>query len=318
MNIIDAILILVVFFSVWSGFQRGFIIGLFDLAGWLGSLLLSFYAYPYLLNWMDGNTDSQSIWSVPIAFFVSFIIIRIVAGAVINWILAAIPFNAHINPVNKVLGLIPGLVNGLIYAALIATFLLIVPITDGISENARNSRLASKFSEPVAIAEDKLSPVFNEAIKKSLAGLIIDPESEKFVKLPYKVESPKERPDLEVKMLDLVNQERTSRGLQPLKADPEMQKVAREHAKDMFERSYFSHYTPEQKDPFDRMKAHHIRFLTAGENLALARNLTMAHEGLMNSPGHRENILRPAFGRVGIGILDGGIYGIMVAQEFRN
>jgi uncharacterized protein YkwD len=39
---------------------------------------------------------------------------------------------------------------------------------------------------------------------------------------------------------------------------------------------------------------------------------------LMNSPGHRANILRPAFGRLGIGIVDGGYRGIMVSQEFRN
>ncbi len=61
-----------------------------------------------------------------------------------------------------------------------------------------------------------------------------------------------------------------------------------------------------------------VRFLTAGENLALAPTLTVAHNGLMNSPGHRANILRPQFGRVGIGIMDGGLRGLMVSQEFRN
>ncbi len=38
----------------------------------------------------------------------------------------------------------------------------------------------------------------------------------------------------------------------------------------------------------------------------------------MNSPGHRANILYPEFGRVGIGIMDGGIRGLMVTQNFRN
>jgi len=38
----------------------------------------------------------------------------------------------------------------------------------------------------------------------------------------------------------------------------------------------------------------------------------------MNSPGHRANILHKDFGRVGIGIMDGGIRGLMVSQEFRN
>jgi len=44
----------------------------------------------------------------------------------------------------------------------------------------------------------------------------------------------------------------------------------------------------------------------------------LAHTGLMNSPGHRANILRPQFGRVGISIVEGGFRGLMVAQEFRD
>jgi len=47
-------------------------------------------------------------------------------------------------------------------------------------------------------------------------------------------------------------------------------------------------------------------------------SVRIAHAGLMNSPGHRANILRPQFGRVGIGIMDGGVHGLMVTQNFRN
>ncbi|RYY59712.1 MAG: hypothetical protein EOO12_15930, partial [Chitinophagaceae bacterium] len=116
----------------------------------------------------------------------------------------------------------------------------------------------------------------------------------------------------------LVNEERAQQGLPALKPDPEMTAVARAHARDMFARGYFSHYTPERKDPFDRMQASGVRFLTAGENLALGQTLQICHRGLMNSPGHRANILHASFGRLGIGVLDGGLYGLMIAQEFRN
>jgi hypothetical protein len=102
-------------------------------------------------------------------------------------------------------------------------------------------------------------------------------------------------------MLELVNRERAAAGLAPLAADPELTEVARRHSVDMFARGYFSHHTPEGKDPFDRIRAADVRFRTAGENLALAPTLPDAHTGLMNSPGHRANILRPQFGRVGIG-----------------
>ncbi len=68
----------------------------------------------------------------------------------------------------------------------------------------------------------------------------------------------------------------------------------------------------------DRMREANVRFVDAGENLALAPTVQVAHRGLMNSPGHRANILYPQFGRVGIGIMDGGIRGLMISQEFRN
>lgn len=119
-------------------------------------------------------------------------------------------------------------------------------------------------------------------------------------------------------MLDLINAERAQAGLAPLAADPEMQAVARAHSVDMLRRGYFGHNTPEGRTPFDRIDAAEITYRTAGENLALAPTLALAHSGLMNSPGHRANILRPEFGRVGIGIIDGGIRGLMITQNFRD
>jgi uncharacterized protein YkwD len=86
----------------------------------------------------------------------------------------------------------------------------------------------------------------------------------------------------------------------------------------MFVRGYFAHVNPDGKDPFDRMRDFNVRFMTAGENLALAQTVGIAHNNLMNSPGHRANILNPDFGRLGIGIMDGGFYGLMISQEFRN
>src|SRR5258705_2468365 len=118
--------------------------------------------------------------------------------------------------------------------------------------------------------------------------------------------------------MHLDTRERFAAGPNPLTADPELTQVARRHSADMFARAYFAHDTPEGRDPFDRMREAGVRFSTAGENLALAPTVQIAHTGLMNSPGHRANILQKDFGRVALGIMDGGIRGIMVSQEFRN
>ena len=148
--------------------------------------------------------------------------------------------------------------------------------------------------------------MFGEAIARTLNLLTVQPDSNERVTLPFTVTSSRPRPDLEQQMLDLVNEERIANGLQPLAPDPELTEVARRHSADMFNRGYFAHDTPEGLTPFNRMRDANVRFLVAGENLALAPTVSVAHTGLMNSPGHRANILRPQFGRVGIGIMDGG------------
>lgn len=75
---------------------------------------------------------------------------------------------------------------------------------------------------------------------------------------------------------------------------------------------------PEGFSPFDRMDETGMIYNFAGENLALSPNTDIAMQGLMSSPGHKANILSINFGRIGVGIMDGGIYGEMFCQEFTN
>ena len=56
--------------------------------------------------------------------------------------------------------------------------------------------------------------------------------------------------------------------------------------------------------------------VNGGENLAGAPDVNFAHVNLMNSPGHRENILRPEFTHVGIGVVEGSQYGKIFTQQF--
>jgi uncharacterized protein YkwD len=201
---------------------------------------------------------------------------------------------------------------------IIAALLLSLPLRDSITEATRDSRFAGTLAMQSEWANKKLAPVFDDAVRQTMNSLTIHPKSHESVTLPYKYNKAVPEPTLEQEMLALVNEERTSRGIRPLAADPEMTAVARAHSNDMFTRGYFSHISPEGVDPFQRMRNWKISFRAAGENLALAQTLKMAHTNLMNSPGHKANILNPAFGRLGIGVLNGGFYGLMISQEFRN
>ncbi len=117
-------------------------------------------------------------------------------------------------------------------------------------------------------------------------------------------------------MLRLLNEERTSRGLAALELDPRLVPIARQHSEEMFRLKYFGHQSPVNGSPFDRLAAAKISYTRAGENLAYAHSVAVAHRGLMDSQGHRENILRPEFTRIGIGVISAGSYGRMFTQLF--
>ena len=122
----------------------------------------------------------------------------------------------------------------------------------------------------------------------------------------------------EVEMLALVAAERLKSGTGRLKADAEMTEAAREHARDMVKRGYFSHYTTDGRDAGDRLKEAGVVFGLVGENLAYAPSVQAAHRGLMDSPMHRRNILEPRFGRVAAGVLTSRDCGVMVVENFAD
>lgn len=136
---------------------------------------------------------------------------------------------------------------------------------------------------------------------------------------------------LERQIHELVNQERRKHGLSLLIFDLKLSDIARGHSKDMAERNFFSHETPEGKTPTDRgsivgynSRKDYGNYYTYG----LAENIFMSNlyhsviyyngvpqynwmnqndiaqltvSGWMSSPGHRKNILTSTYDKEGIG-----------------
>ncbi|MCA1642620.1 MAG: CvpA family protein [Acidobacteria bacterium] len=317
-NYIDVLLVVVVLLSAAGGYRRGFILGVLDLLRWVGSLVFALRFYQPVARWLAPRFPWDAAWVPPAAFVAT----AAVAGLAIHLagylLLRRLSDRSHEHRANRALGVLPGVANGFISAAILASLLLAAPLPERLQTDARASTLANRLASETEHLETALAPVFNDAIRQTLTQLTIKPESDETVRLPYTVANTRPRPELEAQMLELVNQERAQAGLQPVAADPELTVVARAHSADMFARGYFAHVSPEGLSPFDRMTRAGVKYRTAGENLALAPTLRIAHAGLMNSPGHRANILQHAFGRLGVGITDGGRRGLMVSQEFRN
>ena len=317
-NGIDLLLIVIVLLSMFRGWRAGLIYGLIDLMAWLGSIVIAFRVYQPVAQWLGARIAWPDVWDRPAAF----VLTAIVAGLVLNLLGLALasrlPKSVHQQSINRLLGIVPGCVNGLISAAVIATLLLAVPLPLALQAPTRTSPIVNRLAALTERAEGAFRPIFGGAISQTLTTLTIRPDSDESVQLPFTVTDAPPAPDLEAAMLRLINQARANEGLAPLAPDAELTEVARQHSADMLSRGYFAHTAPDGRSPFDRIDAAGMRYRTAGENLALAPTLEIAHRGLMNSPGHRANILRPEFGRVGIGILDAGVRGLMVTQNFRD
>jgi uncharacterized protein YkwD len=318
MNVIDAVLAIVVLLSALAGVRRGFVAGALQLITLVASLVLAFLGYRWVADWLEEAFPTLGVWGVPLAFIATFIVLHLVMGALASALVQAFARKLHAAGPNRALGVLPGFANGLINATVLSLILLTMPSLGRIGELARESEIAARLSAPAEWLESRLSPIFDPAVRRTLQAITVPPESRSSVQLRFKVSNANVRPDLEQRMLELVNAERGRQGLRPLKPDPELAEVARAHSRDMLARGYFSHVDPDGQDAFDRMRAADLRYLTAGENLALAPTLGGAHQGLMNSPGHRANVLRPQFGRLGVGVLDAGVHGLMVTQKFRN
>ncbi|WP_231746956.1 CAP domain-containing protein [Lentibacillus sp. JNUCC-1] len=132
---------------------------------------------------------------------------------------------------------------------------------------------------------------------------IIDESLEQQKKDYYTEPSDALRKGFEEQLFDLTNAARVKHGKAPLKwGDPALP-TARSHSTDMAENDYFSHTNLDGQSPFDRMREDNIQFRMAGENLAAGQvSSVFAHEGLMNSAGHRENILKGGYNTLAVGV----------------
>lgn len=122
-------------------------------------------------------------------------------------------------------------------------------------------------------------------------------------------------PSSEQELVRLVNGERARAGLQPLSVDERLTQVARQHSQTMADKNALSHQFGGEPGVRQRIAATDIRFNYSGENVAYDANAERAHDGLMHSPPHRANILKPEFNAIGIGVVRQGNV-IYVTQDF--
>ena len=119
----------------------------------------------------------------------------------------------------------------------------------------------------------------------------------------------------EKQVFDQLNQEREHRGLKALEWNDQVAEAARNHSRALAENARLSHQFSREPALQARLAALGVRFTVSAENVASTEYVEDAHLALMNSPGHRANILSAAYNTVGIGVVEqkGKIY---VTEDF--
>ena len=106
-------------------------------------------------------------------------------------------------------------------------------------------------------------------------------------------------------LIQAMNRKREAYGLAPLKLNHRLALAAGDRLAEMIEQGYFAHVSPSGREPFDAIQERGYDFREAGENLAAGfASAESVVSAWMRSPGHRENLLSPAFEEVGVAICD--------------
>ncbi len=317
-NWVDLVIIAVLLYFASEALWLGFWVILADFLSFVLSLLIALRGYTFASRLLESNFNLTPSLSHALGFLLTAVIVETIITLFFNQILKRIPSKLWKLPLLKPLAIIPSVGEGLILISFVLTLIIALPIAPALKSAVLESRMGGNLVAKTAGAETKLKEVFGGVIEESLTYLTIKPESDESVQLRIATKNLRTDEVSEKAMLSLVNEERAKEGVAALAWASNIVPVSRAHATDMWQREYFAHISPDGEDVGDRLDGSGVDYRIAGENLALAPTLDTAHNGLMNSPGHRRNILDPQFKKVGIGVIDNGIYGKMFVQVFTD
>lgn len=318
MNWVDIVIIILLLFFVYESIGRNFLGEVLDSASFIIAFFASLRFYNEFAKFFASSFHVPnslakifgflSVWFLVEMFF--FVIIHFVVFRLISHIKLPHQLNSF--------SFIPALFRGLVFISIILVLLGTFPIQPRIKKDILDSRIGSKILSETQRLETPLKNVFGGITEDTFSFLTIKPKSDESINLGFQTTEFRPSSAMENQLIALVNKERTARDLLPLEKVNRLTEIGRSHSADMFTRGYFAHSSPEGKNVSDRALDKGYIFLIIGENLAYAPTVELAHKGLMDSTGHRENLLSPEYSKVGIGIMDGGVYGLMVTQVFSN
>jgi uncharacterized membrane protein required for colicin V production len=224
---------------------------------------------------------------------------------------------------NRLLGGGLALAWALFVAILLLSLLVVIPLPDTVGDRIEESNVAAALTDPDSVPQRMFHTLAGDRVLEALLNLdrlvgrekIILEEEATVAITPADPGTLRSDEKAAEQIFELVNRSRIEDGLDPLAWSAPLAAVGEGHATEMYEAGFFSHTSPTTGTLAGRMSEAGIPYRVVGENLALAATARTVHDGLMDSPSHRANILGSGFTRVGIGVIHGPL-GLMVVQVF--
>ena len=313
-----AFILLLIFFILTTG---GFIDTFLDVLGFLFSTIFSYKLYSFFGNLLIYNFSLPKSLANAIGFSIAWFISELIFYMLFSYITAKYLKGIEKHPLNKLFGYVAACFQTFVLFLFFISLVFALPVKGQVKDDILHSRVGPFFVSLSQNFEKGIKGIFGDAISETLNFLTVKPESGETVSLGFKLDKSRLSYDdqSEKTMFKQVNEERESRGINLLIFNTQLRDLARRYGNEMLENGFFSHTSEvDNSSPADRANRIGISYITIGENLAFAPDAYVAHQGLMNSEGHRKNILSADYKKVGIGVVDGGVYGKMFVQEFTN
>jgi uncharacterized protein YkwD len=320
MNLLDIAIALLIITGIVMGIQRGFFRTSLDLIVLVTAAFAGARLYRPISGIFESMFETEGGATVnAMSLVLGALIVLLILNTLIAWTvtphLLSLRISSPIRLADNGFGIIPGIAYGILFGAMMTLTLGLVSIGDSVDRALADSSLAKNLRTAATSATTGLA----RQTGMDLADFtyVVVPEEETSYRVPPTGDSQLDAEEgFEAELFELVNQERIERGLNALTYDFSLVPVARGHSQEMLEMGYFSHVSPNTGTLGDRLNTAGVSYTSAGENLAYAPDVGIAHRGLMQSEGHRANVLEPSFERIGIGILSAPDGTIMVTQLF--
>jgi uncharacterized protein YkwD len=320
--VLDFLLGIFFVFLFLRGWARGFVKELMDLLGVIFGLAVAFRLSPAAGAVVSGVLGSSPTVSRIIGGLILFAIVGGAAAIAAHYLqrVASLPGLALSN---RLTGAGLALAWGAFLATLVLSVVSLFRLPAAVAGQIEESSVVATLTDPAGVPQTVFAQVSGDRVLGMLLSLdeLIDGRSaivEGDERVDFEAADPASLgrdTSATLTLLDSVNEVRADAGLGALGWSDALSAVADSHATEMYRSGYFAHRSPTTGTVFDRLTSSSIEVVNAGENLALAADATEAHNGLVRSPTHLDNIINPDFTTIGIAAVDGPL-GLMVVQVF--